>query len=363
MSDSLAHGGKLVATIWAAVLLASPVAALELQSPDGKVAITVDLQASGDQQGCLFYRVSYQGRPVLLDSQLGLVLKDAPPLEQGFKIARRTTSARDETWKPVYGERSQYRDHYQQLVLDLEDSQTPPRKLQVVFRAYDEGAAFCYRFPEQEALKQFTMTAEHSRFHFTGDYKVWAVYTAQGDYAGLRGPGGPTPLSKIKSGAERPLPVRIADDLYAALAEARLVDYARMKFRVAQGLDNTLESVLDGPVEVKTPYRSPWRVILVADSPGKLLEHDYLFLNLNDPCAIQDTSWIKPGKVIRETTLSTAGGKACVDFCVARNLQYVLLDAGWYGPERDKKSDARTVDPNARPARPPSTRPLSTCKR
>ena len=340
----LTQAGKLLAAIGAFLLLASWAGALEIKSPDGKLAVAVEVRSCGDKPGCLFYRVNYRGRTVLADSQLGLTLADAPPLEQGFQIVSSSTSSHDETWKPVFGERSQYRDHYEQLLLDLQDNQSPPRKLQLIFRVYDEGVAFCYNFPQQPALLQFIISAENTRFQFTGDHTVWAVYTAQGDYAGIRKPGGATPLSKIKPGLERPLPVRIADDLYAALGEARLVDFARMKFHLAPGLQNALESLLDGPVNVKTPYRSPWRGVMVADCPGKLLENNGIFLNLNEPCAIPDTSWIKPGKVIRDVTLSTAGGKACVDFCAARNMQYVLFDAGWYGKESDRRSDASKVN-------------------
>ena len=89
---------------------------------------------------------------------------------------------------------------------------------------------------------------------------------------------------------------------------------------------------------------TPWRVVMVAESPGRLLENNFLILNLNEPCAIADTSWIKPGKVIREVSLTTAGGKACVDFAVKRGLQYVEYDAGWYGHEYDPNADARAVN-------------------
>ncbi len=196
------------------------------------------------------------------------------------------------------------------------------------------------------------MAVENTRFHFTGDHTAWAVYAAQGDYD-----GGEVPLSRIKPGVERPLTVRIADDLYASITEAKLVDYARMKLRPVKGQPHTLEAFLDaerghyGKVTGSTPFTSPWRVVMVADSPGRLLEQNDLILNLNDPCALPDTSWIKPGKVVREVTLTTAGGKACVDFCVQRGMQYVEYDAGWYGPEGDPRSDARKVhlDPKRHP--------------
>lgn len=106
-----------------------------------------------------------------------------------------------------------------------------------------------------------------------------------------------------------------------------------------------------GPVEDIAPYHTPWRVIMCADKPGQILEHNDLILNLNPSCKIKDTSWIKPGKVVREVTLTTEGGKALVDFAVKRNLQYIHFDAGWYGFEYDKVSDATTVtlDPRRNP--------------
>ena len=124
--------------------------------------------------------------------------------------------------------------------------------------------------------------------------------------------------------------------------------------KTTDGEKTVLQAQLAGKVEIKgtgKPYRSPWRFVMAADSPGKLLERNYMLLNLNDPCKIADTSWIKPGKVIRETTLTTAGGKACVDFAVDRGLQYIEYDAGWYGHEYDDKSDATTVtlDPKRNP--------------
>jgi alpha-glucosidase len=177
---------------------------------------------------------------------------------------------------------------------------------------------------------------EKSEFRFHADHITWATYSAQGLYEQVT-------LSQIRRGCERPLVVQVADDLYAALAEARLVDYARMKFGPLQGVPYGLEGRLDGEVESPLPLTTPWRVVMVADSPGRLVENNSIILNLNEPGAIRDTSWIKPGKVIREVSLTTAGGKACVDFAVQRGLQYVEYDAGWYGPEGDPASDARTV--------------------
>ena len=327
-------------------LLGAPCAAvlaLEVKSPDGNVVVTFDVKDFGTARGCPSYQVAYKGRAVLAESRLGLDLEDGS-LSEGLSLVSQAPSRQDAVWSPVCGERSTIRDHYNQVVVVLKQVKPPHRILQLTFRAYDEGAAFCYTLPAQDGLKAFTIAEEQTRFSFTGDPTTWAVYSAQGDYTKSE-----VPLSKVKPGVERPLTVRIADALYASITEARLVDYARMKLRPVKDQPNALEAFLDaergksGKVTGVTPFTSPWRVVMVAPSPGKLLEQNDLILNLNDPCALKDTSWIKPGKVIREVTLTTAGGKACVDFCVRQGLQYIEYDAGWYGRESDPNSDARDV--------------------
>ena len=315
--------------------LAVPVSALQLQSPDGKLAVTFEVKDLADAKGCPVYSVSHHRKPMVSESRLGLDVEKAP-LNAGFKIDKHSTSRHDNTWKPVYGERTVIRDHYNQLVVGLKEVQPPQRRLQLTFRAYDTGAAFCYTIPKQPGLERATIPKEQTEFRFAADHTAWAVYSAQGKYAKV-------PLSQIKRGCERPLTIQVAEDRYVALAEARLVDYARMKFAPLTGHPHCLVSDLASPVSAALPLTTPWRVVMVADSPGQLLESNGLILNLNDPCAIKDTSWIKPGKVIREVTLTTTGGKACVDFAVRHNLQYVEFDAGWYGNEYDDASDATTV--------------------
>lgn len=337
--------------------------ALELKSPDGQVAVSVDLKTIGESKACPVYRVRFRGRPVLADSRLGLELRGGP-LAGDFQITGEQTNTSDTTWQPVLGERDIIRDHFTQVVVDLRETRPPERRLRLTFRAYDEGVAFCYTLPAQTGLTNLVITRELTQFAFAGDHTAWAVYQAQGNYdpddprqKGKLPLGGPALLSQLKPGVERPLTVRVEDHLYAAITEARLVDYARMKLRPAGGGANTLEAFLDaerqvnGEVAGQTPFTSPWRVVLLGDSPGQLLERNDLVLNLNEPCALADTSWIKPGKVIREVTLTTVGGKACVDFALKHGLQFVEYDAGWYGHEVDPKADAREVclDPRRNP--------------
>ncbi|MEI7807692.1 MAG: glycoside hydrolase family 97 N-terminal domain-containing protein [Verrucomicrobiota bacterium] len=354
---------KTVVTLALLAAVTSSALAVELKSPDGKVVVNFDLKDVGAAKGCPVYNVSFQGRPVLADSRLGLELRGGA-LNGDLKMAGQKTSASDTTWKPLLAERALIRDQYNQLVVELQETRSPQRKMQLTFRAYNEGVAFCYTLPAQAGLADFVITRENTRFAFTGDHTAWAVYAAQGNYNPddpRRQPKdrkqGPVPLSMLKPGVERPLTVRVAEDLYVAVTEARLVDYARMKLRPATNALHAVEAFLDaernvnGEVSGQAPFTSPWRVVMLARSPGKMLEQNYLVLNLNDPCALADISWIKPGKVIREATLTTVGGKACVDFAVRQGLQFIEYDAGWYGHEYDPAADARDVhlDPKRNP--------------
>ncbi len=319
---------------WAAI--AGP---LEVSSPDGRLILSFRLEEIRGATGCPVFSLSYKGRTIVQESRLGLILRDGPDLDRDFRVVNLRRSTHDSTWKPVAAERSEIRDHYNQLVVDLADSETPAHELRLTFRVYDEGAAFCYTLPKQAALDSCTIAGEATEFCFDSDYLCWPVYSAQGVYSHK-------PLSQVGANCERPLVIEINGGPTIALGEARLVDYSRMRLKNEPGQPLTLVPDLAGPVRAATPFTSPWRFVMVGDSPGQLIERDYFVMDLNAPCAIPDTSWIKPGKVIREVTLSTKGGMACVDFAVKEDLQYIEYDAGWYGPENSANSDARFVKVN-----------------
>ncbi len=343
MNNRAFHVGLFCFTVCICLACCAP-AAHVVRSPDGNVVLAFDLVDMPSGGDCPVYSVHYRGTPVVVNSPLGLLFEDGPALQKGFRIGETKRATHSGTWKPVYGERSTIPDNFNQLVVELEQSHQSRRKLRLTFRAYDEGAAFRYEIPAQEHLNDFIISAENTQFRFMGDHTAWAVYSAQGVYSEV-------PLSEIRKNCERPLTIRISDECYAAVGEAALVDYARMRLSPVADTKCALVSSLAGEVRASAPFTTPWRFIMLGDSPGQLLERNYLLLNLNEPCAIPDTSWIKPGKVIREVTLTTEGGKACVDFAVAHNLQYVEYDAGWYGHEYDEKSDATTisVDPKRSP--------------
>jgi len=336
--------GYLAALACLTLLVSAAHAAHAVKSPDGNLVVTFDIRDTDTDGDCPVYKVEYKGRTVLAESRLGLELGKEGDLRAGFKVARTESTSSDTTWSPVCGQWKTVRDHYNQLVVTLLQPCPPHHRLVVTFRAYNEGAAFCYTIPAQENLSDFVVAAERTQFRFPEDYTAYAVYSAQGQYRKV-------PLSKIKNNCERPLTVEMGADLFASVGEARLVDYARMRLSPDKDRPLTLVSSLGSKVEASAPLTTPWRVVIVADTAGGLLERSYLIENLNEPCAIEDTSWIKPGKVIREVTLTTEGGKACVDFAVAHNLQYVEYDAGWYGHEYSDEADATTVsvDPKRSP--------------
>ncbi len=306
-------------------------APVKVVSPDKRFAIELFLGAGG-QPG---YRVNRFRTVVIQPSGLGFELADDVDWTRGFdSLELVKKSEHDATWSPVWGERSKVRDRYRTATVRFRRSR-PRAEFQVEVRAYEEGVAFRYIIAEASGAKNIRIEKERSEFRFVDDHDIWAVYSAQGKYSKVK-------LSQIKHSVERPCVLETADGGVIAIAEAALVDYARMRLRRTDGVGHTLLSRLHSPVVAALPLKTPWRVVMVADNAGQLLERNHLLLNLNEPCAIKDTSWIKPGKVIREVSLSTEGGKACVDFCVKYGLQFIEYDAGWYGPDRDEKTDART---------------------
>ncbi|MDQ2863583.1 MAG: glycoside hydrolase family 97 protein, partial [Bacteroidota bacterium] len=285
------------------------------------------------------YSITYNQKALILTSALGL-----DGWQKGLVLSDIIVSKQDTTWKPVYGERNLVRNHYRQMIITLLSS-SDKSKLKIQVRAYDAGIAFRYVFPEPtQSGKDITIKKELTEFTIPNGGKAWFTGTAQGIYSLL-------PLSTWPGEAERPLVLQLADGRYACLAEAALVDYCRTKFSLDPQKANTIRCAMDGEVEMPAPFSTPWRVVMAAEHPGELLANNDLLLNLNLPCEIHNTSWIKPGKVIREVTLTTIGAKACIDFASTHNLQYIEFDAGWYGPENDSASSALAV--NVDPARSP----------
>jgi len=325
-------------TVLISVFACNKPTSVSVVSPDGRTKVTFSIPDSAS----MYYQVSRDEDILIQPSQLGFQLENARDIGNNLEIVSFSESNVNQTWKPVYGEKASYPDHYRQLVVRLKEKIKPEREFEVTFRAYNEGVAFHYSFLPEKVLTQLTVEKELTEFQFTDDHMCWVSDRAQSPYKKV-------PVSAVSEPAERPLVIESGEH-FLAIGEARLVDFSRMKLVHGKNENTLVASLHDSPT-VNLPYNTPWRTIMIGDSPGALLEHNYFTLNLNDPCAIEDVSWIKPGKVIREVTLTTRGGMACVDFAVANGLQYVEFDAGWYGLEYDDASDATTitVDPKRSP--------------
>lgn len=300
-------------------------------SPDGNHSIAFKLS-----NGKLYYNVSYKGSTVLSDSQLSMNLS-SDDLIRNFQIDRTSMNSKNSSWKPVVGTKSFYPDAYNERVIHLSEKSGDKRRLVLAFRAYNEGVAFRYTIPKQDLMQKFTITSENSEFQFTTDHTIYWDDYPQARYAKAK-------ISTMGKNAIRPLLVETGPN-FTAIAEAgSLGKYAPMRF-YRNGTNRLVTSFRSGTVSATAPMSTPWRVIMVADNPGTLVENHYLLQNLCPPNAIGDTSWIKPGKCWR-SGLTTKHAKAIIDYAAANNYQYVHYDAGWYGPERSQSSNPITVIDN-----------------
>ncbi len=315
-----------------------------LASPDGSIKVTV---ASGSQ---LDYSIQFNGKDVLLDSPISLNFSGSQPFGPGLAIQNVSRRSADESWQRVYGKRKQVRNHFNEMTLEVEETAAPHRRIQMVFRAYDDGVAFRYVLPP--AWGAFDLAAENTAFHFPNDARVWAVNYG-GFVSSQEAEFLPMKLSELAPGQVYgcPLLVEIAPALWAACSEADLTDWAGMYFTPAEGSPNTVRTALsprpdDTNVVVRSaaPRNSPWRVIMIGDRPGTFIESDILE-NLNTPATF-DASWIKPGKsawdkwwsgsyapeLSFKPGMDTATMKYFIDLAAEMGWQYQIVDEGWYGP-------------------------------
>lgn len=299
---------KLKLIISALLFSALNVDADVVTSPNG--AISIDFQV---KNGVPTYKVDYKGIPVIKESKLGLELRDGKNLMDGFEQLKVTTSVFDETWQPVWGEVKEIRNHYNEYLAELKQASTD-RYLNIRFRVYDDGVGFRYEFPQQKNLVYFVIKEEHSQFAMTGDHTAWWI---PGDYDTQEYDYTESKLSEIRSllpgavtsnasqtvfsqtGVQTSLQMKTAEGLYINLHEAALVNYSCMHLNL-DDKNLVFESWLTPDAEgfkgrLQAPCHSPWRTIMVSDDARDILS-SHLILNLNEPCKIEDTSWIKPVK-------------------------------------------------------------------
>ena len=371
-----------------------------LTSPNGELQLNFAVTPQGEP----VYELSYKGKPVVKTSKLGLELKDDPGLMNGFTLTDAQTSTFDETWTPVWGEESKIRNHYNELLVTL-NQKAQDRNLLIRFRLFDDGLGFRYEFPLCKNLNYFIIKEEHTQFAMTGDHKAFWIPgdydTQEYDYtesrlSEIRGlmKGAITPNSSqtpfSETGVQTALQLKTNEGLYINLHEAALVDYSCMHLNL-DDKNFVFESWLTPDAQgnkgyLQAPCVSPWRTVIVSDDARDILA-SRITLNLNEPCAYEDVSWIKPVKYVgvwweliagrntwayTDDLLSVQLGKTdykqtkpngrhgannenvkrYIDFAAANGLDQVLVEGwnegweDWFGKSKDYVFDFVTPYPD-----------------
>ncbi|HEX2394316.1 MAG TPA: glycoside hydrolase family 97 protein [Bacteroidales bacterium] len=326
------------------------VESVDLISPDSSIRIQcyIDDSLSGQLQ----YTVFYKGHQIIKPSGIELYLKDQPLIKNNLEIVSVSSDTVNEKWERVWGKRKHVLNRYNRIVLELKERSKPNRRLNIHFRAYNDGIALRYELPVQKGMDTIILANEKIEFSFDADHPVWATFwntfhlSQEVEFSS----------SKLSVITERNIigtPLLIhAGDAWLALLEADVTDWACSGFTADPNKPNTLISKPswlpdDTTVVVKTALQreSPWKVVMIAEKPGKLIESD-IIQNLNDPCALDDVSWIKPGVSAWDWWWSgryapdagfspgpnTETMKYYIDFAAEMGWQYQLVDWQWYGP-------------------------------
>ncbi|MCI4442117.1 MAG: glycoside hydrolase family 97 protein [Lentimicrobium sp.] len=328
-------------------LFGSFVNAQNIQSPSSKIAVNFKLTASGQPA----YTVNYNNKPVIFESTLGIKLKDKPALEADFQIENSKSTTFNESWKPVLGEQSTIVNHYNELIISLIQKETNV-KLNLIFRVFDEGVAFRYDFPKQKDLNYFIISDEVSQFNLAGNHKTFWL---PGDYDSQEYPYTESKFSDIdnskldlnngialktikeKYRVQSPLMMKSTDGIYINIFEAAVVNYPVMHLNVDvinyKLTSHLVPNAIGDKAYLQAPCVSPWRTIMISDDARDIVASK-MILNLNEPCKIDDTSYIKPMKYVG-IWWEMHVGKSTWDYAGSQNAQNVLtkdlLPSGKHG--------------------------------
>ncbi len=331
-------------------------------SPDGNIGVDFLII-----QGKPAYTVSYYGDAVIDTSYLGFELQDQADLDQAFKLINSSTFSFSESWEMPWGEQREVMNKYNEAVFELEETKYMNRKLNVVFRIYDDGLGFRYEFPEQENLKEIIIINENTQFNLTGNHQVWWI---PGDWDIYEHLYNTTSFSEIDAISKRdhpnlaqtyipenavntPVTMKTEDGLYLSFHEADLTNYAGMTLKVDTENLSMISELVGSDItgykaKVTVPFNTPWRTIQIAERAGDLIESN-LIVNLNEPNTLGDVSWFKPMKYIGiwwemhlgisswdlasgKHGATTQHAKEYIDFAAQNNIDGVLVEgwnAGW----------------------------------
>ncbi len=316
-------------------------------SPSNKIAVNFKLTGSGQPS----YSVNYNNKPVILESALGIKLKDKPALDSNFTIETSKTASFNESWKPVLGEQSIILNHYNELIVSLIQKETNV-KMNIIFRVFDEGVAFRYDFPKQKDLNYFIISDEVSHFNLTENHKIFWL---PGDFDSQEYVYNETLFSDIntqkidlnngiglksiagKAVVQSPLMMKSPSGLYLNIFEAAVVNYPVMHLDAEVNnyklTSHLVPNAIGDKAYLQAPCVSPWRTIMVSDDARDIVGSK-MILNLNEPCKIDDTSFIKPMKYVG-IWWEMHVGKSTWDYAGSQNAQNVLtkdlLPSGKHG--------------------------------
>ncbi len=327
----------------------SPGTPTRVASPDGRTVVLVAIN-----EGRLYYAVERDGRRLINPSLLGFEFRGAPALREGLRIVDSSRSSFDHTWTQPWGEVSRIRDHHNELKLSVTETAAPDRKFTLAVRAFDDGVAFRYEFPQQPPLSDVEISDELTEFAMADNMRAWSIPSNRPRLDRSEQLYASSPVSVLDS-VQTPLTMEALDGkTFVVIHEANLVNYARMNLRGPRMESRTLRADLapyaDGlKVRARTPFVTPWRTIQIADRVTEL-SPSVLGLNLNPPSVISNTDWIKPMKYVGiwwgmhigtmtwssgpKHGATTANTKRYIDFAAANGLGGVLVEGwnvGWDG--------------------------------
>lgn len=320
-------------------------------SPGNKLEISFKL----DKEGTPLYSVLFGKTPIIVDSPLGIEFRQAGLLNQGLERTGFDRRGGDETYDIVAGKCRTARDRYNEVAVSLKEREKPRRRFDLILRAYDDGVAFRYAIPKQKLFKPMEIVAEWSAFRFPQNHACWAQ-RLDSWVSAFDKPYEAISIDDLRpeSIVAVPLAIRREDGIVVAIAEADLAGYAGMSLASLGGSAHTLVSKLSPLpdtsgvcVRADSPVITPWRVIMVADDPGDLIEST-IVTNLSRKSKIRDVSWIAPGKAMfpwwpafrcdtsgAAAPMTFENQKCYVDFAAAQGIPYVVIEPPWYGPERE----------------------------
>ncbi|MCB0650539.1 MAG: glycoside hydrolase family 97 protein [Saprospiraceae bacterium] len=333
--------------------------ATRITSPNGSIAIAVSL----DSAGHILYAVNKGEMAVIKPSGLGFEFKDWPAMDAGFEITGSTGTTIDETWEMPWGEQQSVRNNCNELVVNFEESGEPGRKLNLIFRAYDDGVAFRYEIPQPEGMDSVIIMDENTAFQLTGNHKCWWI---PGDWDIYEHLYNTTDFSGIDAISKRnhpnlaqtyipenavntPVTMKTADGLYLSFHEANLTNYSGMTLKVDPEHFKMTSELVGSDItgykaKVPLPFKTPWRTIQISEKAADLI-NSKLILNVNEPNKLGDVSWFKPKKYVGiwwemhlgksswdmasgKHGATTQNAKSFIDFAAANNIGGLLVE-GW----------------------------------